>query len=91
MYTNVCILFVKLFYAIKNILSYYTMNLLLILAIILVIISISTGVYFYMNTSEKKYPFWGWDKHAGLRCKNNDNTGCNTAYDKNGKLVEIGG
>ena len=67
------------------------MNLLLILAIILVIISISTGVYFYMNTIEKKYPFWGWDKHAGLRCKNNDNTGCNTAYDKNGKLVAIGG
>ena len=67
------------------------MNLLLILAIVLVLIAISTGVYFYMNTIEQKYPYWGWDKHAGLRCKNNDNTGCNTVYDKTGKLVELGG
>lgn len=67
------------------------MNPLIILAIILVIIAISTGAYFYMNSIEQKFPYWGWDKHAGLRCKNPDNTGCNTVYDKNGKLVEIGG
>ena len=67
------------------------MNLFLIMAIVLVLVAISTGMYFYMNTIEKKYPFWGWGKHAGLRCKNNDNTGCNTVYDKNGKLVELGG
>jgi hypothetical protein len=71
--------------------SYYTMNVLMILAIVLVVIAIFTGAYLWMNRLENKYPHWGWDKHAGLRCKNNDNTGCNTAYDKNGKLVEIGG
>ena len=38
---------------------------------------------------EKKYPYWGWDQHAGLRCKKNDNTGCTTAYDKNGKLIDV--
>ena len=68
------------------------MNPLLIFGIVLVVIAIAAGVYnYYMNTIEKKYPYWGWDKHAGLRCKNNDNTGCNTMYDKTGKLVEIGG
>ena len=38
---------------------------------------------------EKKYPYWGWDQHAGLRCKKNDNTGCTTAYDKNGQLIDV--
>ena len=37
---------------------------------------------------ERKYPYWGWDKNAGLRCKNNNNTGCTTAYDKNGQLID---
>jgi chitosanase len=40
---------------------------------------------------ERKYPYWGWDegavKHNGLRCANNDNTGCNTGY-VNGQLVD---
>ena len=34
---------------------------------------------------ESQYPYWGWGSHEGLRCKNNDNTGCNTAW-RNGKL-----
>jgi hypothetical protein len=38
---------------------------------------------------ERKYPYWGWDQHAGLRCKNNNNTGCTTAYDKNGQLIDV--
>jgi len=38
---------------------------------------------------EKKYPYWGWGQHAGLRCKKNDNTGCTTAYDKNGQLIDV--
>ena len=37
---------------------------------------------------ERKYPYWGWDQHAGLRCKFNNNTGCTTGYDKNGTLVD---
>ena len=28
----------------------------------------------------KKFPYWGWGVHEGLRCKYNDNTGCNTAW-----------
>lgn len=64
------------------------MNLKLILAVIFVVIAISAGITFWMNRIENKYPHWGWDKHAGLRCKNNDNTGCNTMW-KNGQLVEI--
>ena len=38
---------------------------------------------------EKKYPYWGWDKHAGLRCRNKDNTGCDTGYDAKGQLVDL--
>ena len=38
---------------------------------------------------ERKYPYWGWDKNAGLRCANNDNTGCNTGYDAKGQLVDL--
>jgi len=41
-----------------------------------------------LTALERKYPYWGWDKNAGLRCKNNNNTGCTTAYDKNGQLVD---
>jgi hypothetical protein len=33
----------------------------------------------------RNYPYWGWGNHAGLRCKNPDNTGCNTAW-RDGKL-----
>ena len=32
-----------------------------------------------------QYPYWGWGPHEGLRCKNNDNTGCNTAW-RDGQL-----
>ena len=35
----------------------------------------------------KKFPYWGWGKHEGLRCQYNNNTGCNTYYDKYGRLV----
>jgi hypothetical protein len=38
---------------------------------------------------ERKYPYWGWNEHAGLRCTNNDNTGCNTGYDAKGQLVDL--
>ena len=38
---------------------------------------------------EKKYPYWGWNEHSGLRCTNNDNTGCNTGYDAKGQLVDL--
>ena len=38
---------------------------------------------------EKKYPYWGWNEHAGLRCTNSDNTGCNTGYDAKGQLVDL--
>ena len=38
---------------------------------------------------EKKYPYWGWNEHAGLRCTNNNNTGCNTGYDAKGQLVDL--
>jgi len=38
---------------------------------------------------ERKYPYWGWDANAGLRCANNDNTGCNTGYDAKGQLVDL--
>ena len=38
---------------------------------------------------ELKYPYWGWNEHAGLRCTNNDNTGCNTGYDAKGQLVDL--
>jgi hypothetical protein len=64
------------------------MNLILIFAVVFVLIAISAGAYFYMNSVDVKYPHWGWGNHAGLRCKNNDNTGCNTKY-VGGKLVEI--
>ena len=37
---------------------------------------------------ERKYPYWGWDQHAGLRCKFNNNTGCTTGYDAKGQLVD---
>ena len=37
---------------------------------------------------ERKYPYWGWDQHAGLRCKRNDNSGCTTGYDARGQLVD---
>jgi hypothetical protein len=33
----------------------------------------------------RKFPYWGWGNHAGLRCKNPDNTGCNTVW-RDGKL-----
>ena len=33
----------------------------------------------------KNFPYWGWGVHEGLRCKYNDNTGCNTAW-RDGKL-----
>ena len=36
---------------------------------------------------KKDFPFWGWGPHNGLRCKYNNNTGCNTYYDKYGRLV----
>jgi hypothetical protein len=36
---------------------------------------------------EKEYPHWGWGIHKGLRCKNNNNTGCNTVW-RDGKLYE---
>jgi hypothetical protein len=38
---------------------------------------------------ERKYPYWGWDANAGLRCTRNDNTGCNTGYDAKGQLVDL--
>ena len=38
---------------------------------------------------ERKYPYWGWDEHEGLRCTKNDNTGCNTGYDAKGQLVDL--
>ena len=38
---------------------------------------------------ELKYPYWGWNEHAGLRCTRNDNTGCNTGYDAKGQLVDL--
>jgi hypothetical protein len=38
---------------------------------------------------ERKYPYWGWDANAGLRCARNDNTGCNTGYDARGQLVDM--
>ena len=38
---------------------------------------------------ERKYPYWGWNEHAGLRCTNNNNTGCNTGYDARGQLVDL--
>jgi hypothetical protein len=37
---------------------------------------------------ERKYPYWGWSQHSGLRCKRNDNTGCTTGYDAKGQLVD---
>jgi hypothetical protein len=33
------------------------------------------------------YRYWGWGPHAGLRCKNPDNTGCETKW-VGGKLVD---
>ena len=36
---------------------------------------------------EKKYPYWGWNEFAGLRRKNNNNSGCTTAY-KDGQLID---
>ena len=38
---------------------------------------------------ERKYPYWGWNEHSGLRCSKNDNTGCNTGYDAKGQLVDL--
>jgi len=34
----------------------------------------------YQNYWDKYYPYWGWGKHQGMRCRNNDNTGCDTSY-----------
>lgn len=62
------------------------------IAVALAVLSIA--LYFgsrregYEEASDKKYPHWGWDKHAGLRCKNNNNTGCTTAW-IDGKLVDL--
>lgn len=36
----------------------------------------------------KKFPFWGWGVHEGLRCQFNNNTGCNTYWAANGRLYE---
>jgi hypothetical protein len=35
---------------------------------------------------DRTFPYWGWGPNAGLKCRNNDNTGCNTKYD-GGRLV----
>jgi hypothetical protein len=35
----------------------------------------------------REYKFWGWGANAGLRCKNSNNTGCNTKW-SGGKLVK---
>jgi len=40
-------------------------------------------------TIQEEYPYWGWDKHAGLRCARPDNTGCNTGYDSKGRLRRL--
>lgn len=32
-----------------------------------------------------QFPHWGWGPNAGLRCKNDNNTGCDTVW-HNGKL-----
>ena len=37
---------------------------------------------------ERKYPYWGWNEHSGLRCSRNDNTGCNTGYNARGELID---
>jgi hypothetical protein len=54
--------------------------------------ALAVAMYFrregFEEASDKKYPHWGWGKNAGLRCTNNDNTGCNTRWE-NGKLVDI--
>lgn len=36
---------------------------------------------------DRTFPHWGWGKHAGLRCRNPDNTGCETKY-VGGKLLD---
>ena len=35
----------------------------------------------------REYSFWGWGPNAGLRCKNSNNTGCETKW-VGGKLVD---
>jgi hypothetical protein len=40
-------------------------------------------------TIQEEYPYWGWGKHAGLRCARPDNTGCNTGYDSKGRLRRL--
>lgn len=35
----------------------------------------------------REYKFWGWGPNAGLRCKNSNNTGCETKW-VGGKLVD---
>ena len=41
-----------------------------------------------VSAFDRKYPYWGWNEHEGLKCANNDNTGCNTGY-VNGQLVDL--
>jgi hypothetical protein len=39
------------------------------------------------KVTNREYPFWGWAENAGLRCKNPNNTGCETKW-VGGKLVD---
>lgn len=63
------------------------MNWLLIIGVLLLIAAIGGGYYYWSNSIEQKFPHWGWGDHEGLRCRNNDNTGCDTHYNENGELV----
>jgi hypothetical protein len=45
------------------------------------------GLFDKGGSMTERYPYWGWGANAGLRCRNPDNTGCNTRWVK-GKLVE---
>ena len=41
------------------------------------------------DSMEKEFPHWGWGAHEGLRCRNPDNTGCDTKYGDEG-LQHVG-
>lgn len=34
-----------------------------------------------VSAISRKYPYWGWGKNEGLRCKYNNNTGCDTKWE----------
>ena len=52
-----------------------------LIIVAIVVYAIATRKEGYAAYSPTKYPHWGWGANKGLRCKNNNNTGCTTKWE----------